>query len=278
MLDRAVCKAVGYELRVSHTSQPADVVRQDAYLPPEVVASAALAHERGNTQLNVIRLTELSVASGISPACVIDQAMQRIRAFLGQLWTSIYGRVAATEIVGGPTFQPGERSDTSWLYEMDLDVIDQTITAALRTVLRETRRQSGFKQDELVALMPSGIGVSTLNAYESGTQGVLVSRLVELGCVMRRPPGDIVDEALVATRRTLTRSVEAPAKNGRRRVWDDDEAQQVAAKYRKGMSLRALAKTSGHSYGTVRNMILSTGTPLRGRGGRHRTRPQPASG
>jgi lambda repressor-like predicted transcriptional regulator len=50
-------------------------------------------------------------------------------------------------------------------------------------------------------------------------------------------------------------------------------AKTVASTYRKGASIRSLARKTGKSYGTVHNMLVETGTKRRSRGGpNHRGR------
>jgi lambda repressor-like predicted transcriptional regulator len=44
-------------------------------------------------------------------------------------------------------------------------------------------------------------------------------------------------------------------------------AKSVASSYRKGSSIRSLARRTGKSYGTVHNMLIETGTKRRSRGG-----------
>lgn len=45
------------------------------------------------------------------------------------------------------------------------------------------------------------------------------------------------------------------------------QAKSVAGVYRKGASIRTLARKTGKSYGTVHNMLVETGTKRRSRGG-----------
>ena len=44
-------------------------------------------------------------------------------------------------------------------------------------------------------------------------------------------------------------------------------ARSVASSYKGGSSIRAIARRTGKSYGTVHNMLTSTGTKRRSRGG-----------
>ena len=44
-------------------------------------------------------------------------------------------------------------------------------------------------------------------------------------------------------------------------------AKSVASSYKKGSSIRTLARKTGKSYGTVHNMLKETGTKRRSRGG-----------
>jgi lambda repressor-like predicted transcriptional regulator len=44
-------------------------------------------------------------------------------------------------------------------------------------------------------------------------------------------------------------------------------ARSVASSYKKGSSIRTLARKTGKSYGTVHNMLKETGTKRRSRGG-----------
>jgi lambda repressor-like predicted transcriptional regulator len=45
------------------------------------------------------------------------------------------------------------------------------------------------------------------------------------------------------------------------------QAKSVASTYKKGASIRQLARKTGKSYGTVHNMLKETGTKRRSRGG-----------
>lgn len=50
-------------------------------------------------------------------------------------------------------------------------------------------------------------------------------------------------------------------------------ARSVASSYRKGSSIRALARKTGKSYGTIHNMLTETSTKRRSRGGpNHRSK------
>jgi hypothetical protein len=44
--------------------------------------------------------------------------------------------------------------------------------------------------------------------------------------------------------------------------------EQLSTDYRQGASIRTLAEAYGHSFGTVRNLLLEAGTVLRPRGRR----------
>lgn len=44
-------------------------------------------------------------------------------------------------------------------------------------------------------------------------------------------------------------------------------AKSVASTYKKGLSIRDIAKRTGKSYGTVHNMLTASGTKKRARGG-----------
>lgn len=58
-----------------------------------------------------------------------------------------------------------------------------------------------------------------------------------------------------------------------------DERNRLAADLRKryetGDSIRALAESTGRSYGFIHRILSESGTPLRGRGGATRGRKQP---
>lgn len=47
----------------------------------------------------------------------------------------------------------------------------------------------------------------------------------------------------------------------------DDLAATLKARYDKGESIRALAQSSGRSYGFVHRLLIESGQTLRGRGG-----------
>ena len=69
------------------------------------------------------------------------------------------------------------------------------------------------------------------------------------------------------------------ARHGRRRARElspadrDQLAQRLAARYRDGASLQALATDTGVSYGLVRRLLLDQGVELRPRGGDRYRRP-----
>jgi len=52
----------------------------------------------------------------------------------------------------------------------------------------------------------------------------------------------------------------------------DRLSEQLAKKYAKGASIRALAEQTGRSYGFVHRVLVESGVALRGRGGSHRAR------
>ena len=51
-------------------------------------------------------------------------------------------------------------------------------------------------------------------------------------------------------------------------------ASELAKKYEKGASIRALAESTGRSYGFVHRVLSESGVTLRSRGGAHRTKKE----
>ena len=68
-----------------------------------------------------------------------------------------------------------------------------------------------------------------------------------------------------------------PLKKGRRITGTerDQLTSKLRKQYDKGVSIRALAKETGRSYGFVHRLLVESGTTLRGRGGANR---RPAKG
>ena len=52
----------------------------------------------------------------------------------------------------------------------------------------------------------------------------------------------------------------------------DNLGSQLAKKYEKGTSIRALAQQTGRSYGFIHQVLSESGVTLRGRGGATRTK------
>lgn len=250
-----ICHAVRFELRAIR-----------AHTPAGRLENTLLFFEQKTKRLDVIGWVEIGAAGGISPTRLLDQAMQRAQPHLARWWPRLFGAAVNRETV----FQLGTRGDTTWLNAAHQEALSQAIPAALAPALRKARTNRGLTRAQLSALLPSHLNPSTIAGYESTGSGVRVTRLVELCCALSHPPGDVI-EAMLQTTQVLLASAPAKApRGGRRRTWTDKEAEQVAKKYEKGMSIVDLTHDTGRSFGTVRTMILSTGTPLRPWGGASR--------
>ena len=68
----------------------------------------------------------------------------------------------------------------------------------------------------------------------------------------------------------------ADLKKGSRVTGDERDrlASDLRRRYESGDSIRALAESTGRSYGFVHRILSESGTPLRGRGGATRGRKQ----
>lgn len=194
-----MCKFVGREIRRRRKERRLSRPDLCERMPSDIKPRTIRRHESGHSRWWVTRLVEMSAALTISPAKVLDQAMDPAKPVLLPLLTSLHGTVESEGSSVDGLFTPHRRRrDTSWLVKVDQVMLNKTLNKAAGAELAKIRRHRKLTQAELASKLPVANCTRTVAGVERGDRNLTVPRLIEFCCVLRWPPGDILEQTLMA--------------------------------------------------------------------------------